>query len=214
VAGIAQSANGFDLREIELNDRQHHNDPLRRVFYCPKFQPWHPPGFFVSGEAIRSMTILNRLYASGGTEIEIPTLQITDGVVTHYLTDGWDDVVATLETGETVTFIACGMALALPARNGDGTQDLKFALCNITGEISEYIQTVLREKRQCRLAYRSFLDTDVTAPTEQPVWLDVKDGQWTATQVDVVAGYFDLLKTAWPREIWTLQKFPGNRYIA
>ena len=159
------------------------------------------------------MTILNRLYASGGTEIEIPTLQITDGVVTHYLTNGWDDVTATLETGETVTFVAFGMDLALPARNGDGTQDIKFALCNITGEISEYIRTVLREKRVCDLAYRTFISTDLSEPAEPPHWFKVKGGQWTATQVDITAGYFDLLNTAWPRALYNLSNFPGLRYI-
>lgn len=160
------------------------------------------------------MTILNRLYSSGGPEIEHPTLQITDGVVTHYLTNGWDDLTARLENDETVTFIACGMALALPDKNGDGTQDLKFALCNISGDISQYIKTVLKEKRRCQLAYRSYLSTDLSAPTEQPVWLDVKEGQWTATQADITAGYFNLLDTAWPREIWNLINYPCLRYIA
>src|SRR5690625_929316 len=105
------------------------------------------------------MTVLNQLYASGGNQIVHETLEITDGVVTHYLTNGWDDITARLETGATVTFIACGMALALPAKNADGTQDLKFALSNITGEISAYIQTVLREKRKCNLVYRPYLES-------------------------------------------------------
>lgn len=160
------------------------------------------------------MTILNRLYASAGPEIIHETLQITDGTATHYLTKGWDDITATLETAETVTFIACGMEIALPARNSDGTQDLKFALCNITGEISEYIRTVLKEGRECRLAYRSFVSTDLSAPAEPPHWFAVKSGQWTATQVDVTAGYFDLLSTAWPRRLYDLNHFPGLRYIA
>jgi len=160
------------------------------------------------------MTILNRLYASVGPEILHQTLEITDGVITHYLTDGWDDLTATLETGATVTFIACGMDLALPARNADGTQDIKFALCNITGEISEYIRTVLKEGRDCRLAYRSFISTDLSEPAEPPHWFAVKGGQWTSTQADITAGYFDLLSTAWPRELYNLSKFPGLRYIS
>ncbi|MGC5620422.1 DUF1833 family protein [Enterococcus faecalis] len=160
------------------------------------------------------MTVLKRLYASAGPEIIHETLQITDGVNTHYLTRGWDDLTATLETGVTVTFLACGMDLALPARNADGTQDLKFALCNVTGEISAYVQEVLREGRQCQLAYRVYISTDLTAPAEQPHWFTVKSGQWTATQVDITAGYFNLLETAWPRRTYNLLDFPGLRYIA
>ncbi|EWC39051.1 DUF1833 family protein [Stutzerimonas stutzeri] len=160
------------------------------------------------------MTILNRLYASAGPEIIHQTLEITDGVVTHYLTNGWDDLTATLENGQTVTFLACGMDIALPARNADGTQDLKFALCNITGEISAYIQQVLREGRRCQLAYRSFLSVDLTGPAEPPHRFEVKGGQWTATQVDITAGYFNLLETAWPRRTYNLVDHPGLRYIA
>ena len=160
------------------------------------------------------MTVLNQLYASGGNQIVHETLEITDGVVTHYLTNGWDDITARLETGETVTFIACGMALALPAKNADGTQDLKFALSNITGEISAYIQTVLREKRKCNLVYRPYLESDLEAPAEPPYRFEVKGGQWTATQVDITAGYFNLLETGWPRKTYNLIDFPMLRYIA
>lgn len=160
------------------------------------------------------MTILNRLYASSGPEIIHPTLQITDGVVTHYLTNGWDDLTATLESGETVTFLACGMDIALPKRNSDGTQDLKFALCNITGEISAFIREILRTNRECTIAYRSFISTALGGPAEPPHWFKVKGGQWTSTQADITAGYFNLLDTAWPRKLYNLQDHPGLRYIS
>lgn len=160
------------------------------------------------------MTVLNQLYASGGDKIIHDTLAITDGVETHYLTNGWDDITARLETGEVVTFIACGMALALPAKNADGTQDLKFALSNITGEISAYIQEVLKDKRQAELVYRVYIEDDLEAPAEAPYRFEVKDGQWTATQVDIVAGYFNLLETGFPRKTYNLIDFPMLRHIA
>lgn len=160
------------------------------------------------------MTVLNRLYASAGPEIIHQTLQITDGVVTHYLTNGWDDLTAILETGETVTFIACGMDVALPKRNADGTQDLKFALCNIDGTVSNFIREVLRTGRECTLAYRTYISTSLAAPAEPPHWFKVKAGQWTATQADITAGYFNLLETAWPRKLYDLNSFPGLRYIS
>ena len=160
------------------------------------------------------MTVLNQLYASGGDKIIHDTLAITDGVETHYLTNGWDDITARLETGEWVTFIACGMALALPAKNADGTQDLKFALSNITGEISAYIQEVLKDKRRSELVYRTYIDDDLEAPSEAPFRFEIKSGQWTATQVDIVAGYFNLLETGWPRRVYNLIDFPMLRYVA
>lgn len=160
------------------------------------------------------MTVLNQLYASGGSQIIHDTLTISDGVTAHHLTNGWDDITARLETGEWVTFIACGMALALPDKNADGTQDLQFALSNITGEISEYIRAVIKDKRECELVYRSYIEDDLEAPAEAPFRFEVKDGEWSATQVDIRAGYFNLLETAFPRRTFNLIDFPMLRYIA
>ena len=66
------------------------------------------------------MTAINRLYASSGSEVIIGTLQIDIGGQTHYLCEGYEDITAVTERGETVTFIACAIVLSLPARNEDG----------------------------------------------------------------------------------------------
>ncbi|MCQ0910693.1 DUF1833 domain-containing protein, partial [Klebsiella pneumoniae] len=70
------------------------------------------------------MTILERLYASSGSEVIHDTLQISAGDDNYWLTSGWDDVPVTLENGQPVTFEASAIDIALPARNADGTQDL------------------------------------------------------------------------------------------
>lgn len=48
--------------------------------------------------------VLNRLYASGGDEVILDTLQITVGDQSYWLTRGWDDITVTLETGGKATF--------------------------------------------------------------------------------------------------------------
>lgn len=82
------------------------------------------------------MTILNRLYASSGSEVIIETLQINIGSQVYYLCKGYEDITAVTEDGNTVTFIASAIDIALPARNSDGTQDLQFAIGNIDGVVS------------------------------------------------------------------------------
>lgn len=160
------------------------------------------------------MTILNRLYASGGKEVIHRTLEINDGVAVHYLVGGWDDVEARLETGEIVTFVAVGLDVALPKRNSDGTQDLAFAVCNITGEVSDFIKEVLRTGRHCEVVMRTYLDTDLAAPATPPHRYKLKGGSWTVTQATLTAGYFNILEIGWPRNFYTPDKFPGTRYIA
>ncbi|EMF2158806.1 TPA: DUF1833 family protein, partial [Klebsiella pneumoniae] len=50
------------------------------------------------------MTQIKRLYASSGPEVIIETLQITIGSDVHYLCQGYDNITATTENGDTVTF--------------------------------------------------------------------------------------------------------------
>ncbi|HDV0352983.1 DUF1833 family protein [Klebsiella pneumoniae] len=160
------------------------------------------------------MTRLNRLYASSGPEVIIETLQITVGSDVHYLCQGFEDITATTESGDTVTFTACAIDIALPARNTDGTQDLKFALCNVDGVVSTTIRNALANRLPASLTYRSFISTDLAAPTAVPYTLKIKSGYWTATEAQITAGYMNILDTAWPRYRYTLPVFPGLRYIS
>lgn len=158
------------------------------------------------------MTILNRLYASSGPEVIIETLQINIGDEVHYLCNGYEDITATTENGDTVEFKACAMDVALPARNDDGTQDLKFALCNVDGKVSTAIRNAINNLNSASLTYRSFISTDLAAPAAVPYTLAIKSGYWTATEAQITAGYMNVLDTAWPRNRYTLNNFPGLRY--
>ncbi|AFE60779.1 hypothetical protein Q7S_23086 (plasmid) [Rahnella aquatilis HX2] len=160
------------------------------------------------------MTILNRLYASSGNEVIIETLQINIGDEVHYLCKGYEDITAATEGGDTVTFTACAIDIALPARNSDGTQDLQFAISNIDGEVSTAIRIALDNLSGATLKYRNYISTDLNAPASTPYTLAVKSGSWTALQVQIKAGYMNILDTAWPRYRYTLPNFPGLRYLS
>lgn len=159
------------------------------------------------------MTILERLYASSGSEVIHDTLQITAGDKHYWLTAGWDNVTAVLENGQTATFEGCAVDIALPARNADGTQDLKFAISNIDGVVSSAIDNILDELKSARLTFRRYISTDLSAPAAAPYTLEVKNGTWTATSVQLTAGYMNVLKTAWPRFRYSLAEHPGLRYM-
>ena len=103
------------------------------------------------------MTILERLYASSGSEVIHDTLQISAGDDNYWLTSGWDDVSVMLENGQPVTFDASAIDIALPARNADGTQDLKFAISNIDGRVSEAIDKILDEMKSATLTFRRYI---------------------------------------------------------
>ncbi|MEI7177140.1 DUF1833 family protein [Pectobacterium carotovorum] len=161
------------------------------------------------------MTVLDRLYASSGDEVIHDTLQIVVGDSTLWLTKGWDDITATLEDGTTdATFIASAIDIALPARNKDGTQDLKFAIGNINGEASTIIRNALDNLSSATLTFRRYISTDLSAPATVPIQLAIKSGYWTSTEAQITAGYMNILDTAWPRFRYTLPLFPGLRYLS
>lgn len=160
------------------------------------------------------MTILERLYASSGSEVIHDTLQISTGEDNYWITRGWDDITVTLEDGQPVTFEGCAVEIALPARNADGTQDLKFSISNIDGVVSGAIDKILDEMKSATLTFRRYISTDLSAPVAAPYTLDVKSGSWTASAVQLTAGYMNILKTAWPRLRYNLVEHPGLRYMS
>lgn len=156
---------------------------------------------------------LNRLYASGGSEILFNTLQITVGGQTYWLVENFEDITAVTETGTSVKFEAAAMAVALPARNKDGTQDLQFVISNIDGIVSTAIRNALANLNNGTLVMRQYISTDLSSPASPPIVLQIKDGYWNATEVQITAGFLNILKTAWPRYRYTLPVFPGLRYL-
>lgn len=160
------------------------------------------------------MTILNRLYASSGSEVIIETLQINIGSTVHFFCKGYEDITATVENGDVLTFSAASIDIALPARNSDGTQDLQFAISNIDGEVSTAIRKTLENLEIGSLTYRQYVSTDLSAPATVPYTLAIKSGSWTAIQAQITAGYMNVLDTAWPRFRYTLNEFPGLRYMS
>jgi hypothetical protein len=167
------------------------------------------------------MTVLNRFYVSGGDDVRLITMQIeiagdvANGIdpVSHYLVHEYDPLEARLETGELVTFEPFAMAVAMPARNLDGTQDLNFSLANISGLVSAEIQRALANRLKMFATMRQYLVSDLSAPADRPYRLEIKNGQWSPMQADLTAGYMNILDTGWPRRLYTLNEFPGLRYI-
>ncbi|MGQ4595820.1 DUF1833 family protein [Raoultella ornithinolytica] len=159
------------------------------------------------------MMILDRLYANNGSEVIIGTLQINIGSTVYFFCEGYEDVTAIVENGDVITFSAAAIDIALPARNSDGTQDLQFAISNIDGEVSTAIRNALANLEIGSLTYRQYISTDLSAPATVPYTLAIKSGSWTAIQAQITAGYMNVLDTAWPRFRYTLNEFPGLRYM-
>jgi hypothetical protein len=158
--------------------------------------------------------LLEIVYASGGDDVIIPTLEIKHAAFEPIRTcAGFDDQTVTLETGEEVTFIASGLDVSLPARNASGQQNLNFAIENVTGIAQRAIDDAMAAGGQIQIIYRTFLESDLSTPAEPPLRMVLVGAEFEGSAVQVTASYFDLINYAWPRDRYSTDFSPGLRYI-
>lgn len=161
------------------------------------------------------MSIIDTVYASAPSgQIILPTLEIlVPGYDPIRVVAAYEDLTATLETAETVTFLAGPFDFRRPAKDTNGNQTLAFGIANVTGQAQKAVAFALENDVEVPIIYREFLSTDLTAPAITPIKMTLRGGQFEGIMVQIEAGYYDLLNTAWPRERYTLDKYPGLRYF-
>lgn len=130
-----------------------------------------------------------------------------------YLCVGFDNITATLETGEVVEFIACGMDVALPAKNATGRQDLGFAIDNVLGRAYRNIRAALETSQPMELIHRTYLSTNLTELYEPPNRATITEGEMSGGTLNINASYFDLINYLFCRDTYDLNRFPGLAYI-
>lgn len=162
------------------------------------------------------MTILERIFASAGTEVVIPTLEITCSAwaAPLLLCHGYEDHTCTTEDARVLTFRASGIEVALPKRDTSGTQVLTFAIDNVTGEAQQLIDQALESGARVYLTFRHYLSSDKTAPAEAPLKFVVRDGVMEGGAIQINAAFFDLINTAWPRRYYTADFAPGLKHFS
>lgn len=161
------------------------------------------------------MSIIETVYASAPSEhVILPTLEIlVPGFDPVRVVAAFEDLTATLETLETVTFTAGPFEYREPSKDTGGNQTLTFSIANVTGEAQEAVDTAIEADLEVPVNYRVFLSTDLTAPAKNPFKMTMRGGRFEGMMVQIEAGYYDLLNTAWPRLRYTAENFPGLRYF-
>ncbi|MNO71785.1 hypothetical protein D3C76_627080 [compost metagenome] len=130
-----------------------------------------------------------------------------------FICNGFDDVTAVTEDLRTVTFIAANIDIALAAKNNKGNQTLAFAVDNTTGEVSQRIDQAIAANARVTAIYRTYLNTNLSAPAEKPYVLTVLGGTLQGQEAQLETGYFNMIGVAWPRALYTVNYAPALRYI-
>lgn len=161
------------------------------------------------------MSLIETVYASAPSDqVILPTLEIlVSGQDPIRVVAAYEDLAATLETGETVTFQAGPFEYREPRKDTNGQQTLIFSIANVMGEAQEAVEAALESGEQVPVNYRVFLSSDLTAPAKAPYKMIMRGGTFEGLTVQVEAGYFDLLNHMWPRRRYVANEFPGLRYM-
>ncbi|MDR5858225.1 DUF1833 domain-containing protein [Halomonas eurihalina] len=158
--------------------------------------------------------LLETVYASAlSGHVRIDTLEIISPSQTIRICDGYEDHVVTLETGETVGFLASAMKVVLPERNASGQQPLTFAVENVTGEAERAIDAALADGIPVDVIYREYLSSDLSAPAKPPIQFVLYDADFEDARAQLTSSFFDIIGTGYPRERYTVQRFPGLKHI-
>ncbi|MNL09712.1 hypothetical protein D3C87_1304830 [compost metagenome] len=112
-----------------------------------------------------------------------------------------------------MTFIAANIDIALAAKNNKGNQTLAFAVDNTTGEVSRRIDQAIATNARVTAVYRTYLNTNLSAPAEKPYVLTVLGGTLQGQEAQLETGYFNMIGVAWPRALYTVNYAPALRYI-
>lgn len=161
------------------------------------------------------MNAIDIARASGGTDVEIPTLELTCEAWTEsvFICGGFFNQVFTTEDGRTVTFEAGGMDVALPKKGNEGAQTLGIAIDNVRGRAQQLLDQAKASGSTVLLTYRLYLDSDHSEPCERPMVMEMLSFVARGPTVEIQAGYFNLINAAWPRRRYTTQFSPGIKYI-
>lgn len=161
------------------------------------------------------MSIIETVYASAPAKyVILPTLEIlVPGADPIRVVAAYEDLTATLETDDEVTFKAGPFEFRRPEKSTRGNQTLTIAIANVTGEAQKAVDEALESGAHVPVIYREYLSTDLTAPAIKPIKMTLRSGVFEGIMVQIEAGYFDLLNTAWPRLRYTADFAPGLRYL-
>ena len=160
-------------------------------------------------------TLIERVYASAGSEVIIDTVVLACPAWDEplYIVKGYEDMTLGLDGVVFKTFMAAPIAIALPKKSNQGNQTLSFAIDNVTGQAQKLIDSALFFSQRITLTFRRYLNVDLTSPSEKPFYATVLGGNVTGTTVQIEAGFADILNFAWPRRLYTADFAPGLRYV-
>ena len=161
------------------------------------------------------MNPLDVCYASPGTEVLIPTFEISSSGWSEsvLICAGFENQACGTEDGRAVTFLAGGLDVSYPTKDNTGSQTITFAIDGVTCQAQRLIRQAMDADAIIRATLRLYLSTDLSQPSQRPYYLVVSGGSFEGATIRVDGGYFNLIDTNFNRETFNALNAPCIKYL-
>lgn len=126
------------------------------------------------------------------------------------------DLLAYLEgtapenAGQQVTFVSMNFRFSKPEVSEASGPELTIEIDNVTAEIEENIAAANMSTGAIAVTYRVYLDSDLSGPqNDPPMHMEIKTIKANDLQVEARASFGNFANRRFPREIYTVQRFPA-----
>ena len=148
------------------------------------------------------------------TEVHLVTLELNHPAFTQPLRIVKDntDLVAPLEDGSTVTFIAMSFDIVRPPVNEEPDPSITIRVDNVSGTVTPYFELASRSGLEIELIFRPYVwddVTDVATLLGDPLKLAVRNASADMRNISVTAAHINPANLSFPREKYTPDRFPG-----
>jgi hypothetical protein len=117
-----------------------------------------------------------------------------------------EDTVIRLETGESVTAIACGYKVTLHGFDNKGPTTAKAEISNVSGRIRPYVKSA---RNPIRVEYRAYYAHDLTKPIDIITGYLLKEVSVTATLCQGDLSFAEISTQAFPLRTYDIDTYPG-----
>lgn len=160
------------------------------------------------------MSILSELYAQGGEEVILNTVEFRSPAWSEpiVLVQDYVNHEITTEDGRRLSALASGMSVSLPKRNAQGAQKINFAIDGLSVEDLTRVRMAISHDKPIDFIFRVYVSSDLSYPAEKPYKFVVHSISITRGRVDLTAGLFDFIDMRYPREVFDSDTAPALKF--
>lgn len=164
------------------------------------------------------MTILENLYASGGSDVKVACLSFECDAwdESAHLCHGYEDLIITLEDSTQVIATGSDFAAKLPDRGANGRQDMSFTIDPRGSSAIEKLDQAKESGDKVYVTFRTYMLSDLSGPAEPADSMVAVSYTYNKIEssLSFIASFHDLVNKSWPFRRYRATDYKGLKYAS